>query len=141
MRFAARSTQAIIDQRREQSRRKRAAASAIGEAFPAVETIRIELSFRDLTRQEPAGQSHVMYPSAHAYFEFACPYGDCDGSLDLNSVVTSLMTHSTLQVQGMIRCPGLRTGKGMTKQPCGVHAHYRIAVQYGARPASAASAA
>jgi len=130
VRFAARSTQAIIDQRREQSRRRRAAASTIGSAFPAVETVRVELSFRDSTRQEPAGQSHLMYPSAHAYFEFACPYGDCDGSLDLNSVVSSLLTNSTLQAQGMIQCPGLRTGTAMTKQPCGVHAYYRIAVQY-----------
>lgn len=130
MRLAARSTQALIEQRREQLRRRRAAASTIGTAFPAVETVRVELSFRDLTRQEPAAQSHIMYPSAHAYFEFACPYGDCDGSLDLNVVVSSLITHSTSHAQGMIQCPGLRTGKEMTKQPCGVHAYYRIAAQY-----------
>jgi len=130
VRLASRSTQAIIEQRREQLRRKRAAASTIGSAFPAVETIRVELSFRDSTRQEPAGQSHIMYPSAHAYFEFACPYGDCDGSLDLNAVASSLMAHSTSQAQGTIQCTGLRTGKEMTKQPCGVHAQYRIAAQY-----------
>ena len=136
MRIAARSSQSIIEQRRELTRRRRAAASTIHSAFPTIARVRIELSFRDATRQEPTGQSHVMYPGAQAHFEFACPFGDCDGSLDLNSVVSTLVADSTLHAEGTIRCPGFRTGTEMARQPCGVHANYRIAAQYEPRTGS-----
>lgn len=134
MRLVARSGQSLLEQRREQSRRKRAAAGTLSNEFPTVELVRIELSFPVTTGPAPAGQAHVMYPPAPAYFEFACPYGDCDGGFDLNKVASSLMASSAPHAEGTVQCSGSRIG--MSRLPCSLHAHYRIAAEYEARTGS-----
>ena len=128
MRLAARSGQSLLEQRREQSRRRRAAAGTLDDQFPAVARIRVELSFPETVGPAPARQLHDMYPPAPAYFDFACPYGDCDGGFDLNQVAASLMKNATPHVDGTIDCSGNRGG--MTRLPCNLRAHYRIAAEY-----------
>ena len=128
MRLAARSGQSLLEQRREQSRRKRAAAGTLDDQFPAVARLRVELSFPETVGPAPARQLHDMYPPAPAYFDFACPYGDCDGGFDLNKVAASLMKNSTPHADGTIDCSGNRVG--MTRLPCSLRAHYRIAAEY-----------
>lgn len=134
MRLVARSGQSLIEQRREQSRRKRAAAGTLSSEFPTVERVRIELSFPVTSGPAPAAQAHVMYPPAPAYFEFACPYGDCDGGFDLNEIASSIMTSSTLHAQGTVQCSGSRIG--MSRLPCSLNAHYRVAAEYETRTGS-----
>ena len=150
MRLAARSGQSLLEQRREQPRRRRAvaaeppeatvveeapkprrrraAAGTLDDQFPAVARIRVELSFPETVGPAPARQLHDMYPPAPAYFDFACPYGDCDGGFDLNKVAASLMKNATPHVDGTIDCSGNRVG--MTRLPCNLRAHYRIAAEY-----------
>lgn len=134
MRLVARSGQSFVEQRREQSRRKRAAAETLGSTFPAVEKLRIGLSFLVATGQAPAVQSHSLYPPAPAYFEFACPYGNCDGGFDLNDAALQLVTHSTPRAEGTLQCSGSRTGT--SRQPCGLFVHYRITAQYETKAGS-----
>jgi hypothetical protein len=136
MRLAARPSQPNADQRRELSRRKRMAAGSLSSAFPAVESVRIELNFQDESSQQPVRQLHALYPAAPAFFEFSCPHGDCDGSLEMNEIVSALLTSSAMGAEGTLRCPGFRAGPGMTKRPCSLDASYRIAAQYGAGEAS-----
>lgn len=128
MRLVARSGQSLLEQRREQSRRKRLAAGTLDEKYPDVARVRIELSFPDTAGPAPVRQLHDMYPAAPAYFDFACPYGDCDGGFDLNKPAASLMKNSTVRAEGTIECSGNRVG--MTRQPCSLRAHYRIAAEY-----------
>lgn len=136
MRLVSRSNQSSLENRREQARRKRASADTLGSAFPAVERVRVDLTFRDATEYPPVSQTHEMYPPAPAYFEFACPYGDCDGSFDLNRAAASLLAASTPKVDGTMQCSGSRTGAGLTRQPCGLQATYRIVANYEARARS-----
>ena len=130
MRLVSRPSRSVLEQRREQSRRKRVAAGTIGNAFPAVEQLQMELSFLPTEGLAPVRQLHAMYPPAPAYFEFACPYGDCDGSFDLTPIASDMMSESASHAVGTIECPGSRAGPGLTRQPCGLRLRYRIAAQY-----------
>jgi hypothetical protein len=130
MRIPSRTPESARQQRREQSRRDRAAAQTLRSAFPAVERIRVELKFRDAATASPAGQSHVMHPPARAFFEFPCPYADCDGKFDLSSIATLVMAHSSLHAEGTLECDGVRSRDGLTKQPCGLRVDYTVAAQY-----------
>ncbi len=143
MRFVSRTTRSLLEQSREQLLRRRAAAGTLGNAFPAVEQIRVELRFAASASSVPAAQRHALYPPAPAYFEFACPFGDCDGSFDLNGVASPLLKNADPQADGTIQCSGSRTRSGMPRQPCSLRADYRITAQYQASsaPKKAESAA
>ena len=71
-----------------------------------------------------------LYPPAPAYFEFACPFGDCDGSFDLNGVASPLLKKAHPHADGSIQCSGSRTRAGLPRQPCSLRADYRITAQY-----------
>lgn len=130
MRIVSRTTRSLLEQKREKSLRKRVAAGTIAKAFPRVEQIRLQLRFLPTAGSVPAAQIHALYPSAPAYFEFACPYGDCDGSFELNTVVGPLLTDTGARVEGTLHCSGTRTAAGMTRQPCRLRADYWIGAQY-----------
>jgi hypothetical protein len=137
MRLATPSTRSGLEHRREQSRRRRAAAPALGTLFPAVGQVSVQLRFLDGVEPSPVAQLHMVYPPAPAYFEFACPYGDCDGSLDLNEVARKLMRDSSQSAEGTLACPGSRTGAALTRQPCSLRVAYRITAHYEEASASA----
>lgn len=130
MRIVSRTTRSLLEQKREKSLRRRVAAGTIAKAFPRVEQIRLQLRFLPTAGSVPAAQIHALYPSAPAYFEFACPYGDCDGSFDLNSVVQPLLADNGARVEGTLLCSGTRTAAGMTRQPCKLRADYWVSAQH-----------
>ena len=130
MRIVSRTTRSLLEQKREKSLRRRVAAGNIAKAFPGVELIRLQLRFLPTAGSVPAAQIHALYPSAPAYFEFACPYGDCDGSFDLNSVVLPFLRDGGSQAEGTLQCSGTRTAAGMTRQPCRLRADYWIGAQH-----------
>ena len=135
MRFVSRTTRSLLEQSREQLLRRRAAAATLGKQFPEVEEIRVELCFTATTNSAPAAQRHALYPPAPAYFEFACPFGDCDGSFDLNGVASPLLKKADPEADGTVQCSGSRTRSGMPRQPCSLRADYRITAQYQASAA------
>jgi len=132
MRIVSRTTRSLLEQKREKSLRRRIAAGTIAKAFPRVEQVRLQLRFLPTTGSVPAAQMHALYPSAPAYFEFACPYGDCDGSFDLNAVVLPLLAEAGARAEGTLQCSGTRTAAGMTRQPCKLRADYWISAQHQA---------
>jgi hypothetical protein len=132
MRFVSRTTRSLLEQSREQLLRRRVAAGTLGNAYPDVEQVRVELRFATSASAVPASQRHALYPSAPAYFEFPCPFGDCDGSFDLNGVASPLLKNSDSQADGTIGCSGSRICSGMTRQPCSLRADYWITAQYQA---------
>jgi hypothetical protein len=83
MKLAPRKAVSSIEQRRTRRLSDRVAAPALRTAFPQVENLRIELNFSDRTAHAPSLQQHILYPSARAFFRFACPCFECDGEFDL----------------------------------------------------------
>lgn len=130
MRIVSRTTRSLLEQKREKSLRKRQAAGPLAKAYPDVERVRIQLRFLPTTGTVPAAQTHELYSSAPAYFEFACPFGDCDGSYDLNAFALPLIGNGDAQASGSLHCSGTRTGSNLTRQPCNLRVDYWIAAQY-----------
>jgi hypothetical protein len=113
---------------KDRLRRDRAAAPALRVAFPNVEQLRLELKFASTTTNIPAQQSHVLYPPARAFFEFPCPYADCDGQFDLTGTVDLLLADSVSKAEGTLKCQGHRPGRGATRIPCQLHLTYEFTV-------------
>ncbi|MGH8249148.1 MAG: hypothetical protein ACREVI_00385 [Steroidobacteraceae bacterium] len=132
MRIVSRTTRSLLEQQREKSLRKRQAAGTLAKSFPQVEQVRVQLRFIATAESAPSAQVHALYPSAPAYFEFACPHGDCDGSIDLNDIALPLLRRSARQAEGTFKCTGTRTAGGMARQPCNQRTDYWIAAQYQA---------
>jgi len=137
MRIVSRTTRSVRDQQRENSMRKRDAAGTLATAFPRAELVRIHLQFVSNDGPVPAARTHALYPSAQAYFEFACPYGDCDGSIDLNAVALPLLRSGATEANGTLSCPGTRTVEGDVRPRCNQRVDYWITARYQsvARPA------
>ncbi|MGH8204013.1 MAG: hypothetical protein ACREST_05340 [Steroidobacteraceae bacterium] len=130
MRIVSRTARSVREQEREKTMRKREAAGTLATAFPRSEQVRIHLQFVSNEGPAPAARTHALYPSAQAYFEFACPHGDCDGSIDLNAVALALLRKSGSQADGTLHCPGTRTAGGGTRPPCNQRVDYWIAARY-----------
>ncbi len=130
MRIVSRTTRSLLEQKREQSLRRRTAAGTLAKSFANIDQIRLQLQFITGTEPAPAAQIHALYPSAPAYFEFACPYGDCDGGFDLNGVALPMLRKSERQAEGTLRCSGTRAAGGQTRQPCRLRADYWISAHY-----------
>jgi hypothetical protein len=69
-----------------------------------------------------------MHAAARAFFDFPCPYANCDGRISLNENVERLIRQHSLQLAGTLECHGARGA--MTKQTCGLQVSYVISVQY-----------
>lgn len=131
---SARVPDSVFELHRQRWVRDRAAARTLRSAFPGVERIRVDLTFRDSAAEPPGAQSHAVHPSARAFFEFLCPHADCDGTFDLTAAVNSVMNDASLYADGTLDCKGMRPRPGLMKGPCGVSVRYAIAARYRAQP-------
>ena len=114
--------------RRMRWMRDRAAALTLRIAYPRIAQFRVELTFRDERSgaTTPAAQSHTIHPPAPAFFEYFCPYADCDGKFDLGRPASQAMSSSVSTIEGTLECSGTRARDGLTRQPCGLHLSYRL---------------
>ncbi len=129
MRLAARSLTEGRQERLDRRRRDRAAALALRAAYPGVERLRLDLHFHGV-RNVPASQSHELHPPAQAFFEFPCPFADCDGQFDLDEAVGAALAGGKRQAQGQLECTGDRARDHASKQPCGLQLIYKITALY-----------
>lgn len=129
MRLAARSLIVERQERLDRLRRDRAAALSLRAAYPAVERLRLELHFESV-KNTPASQSHELHPPARAFFEFPCPYADCNGHFDLNDAVRIALSQGNQQAQGELQCTGVRALDYTSKQPCKLQLAYTITALY-----------
>jgi hypothetical protein len=97
-------------------------------AFPAVQQLRIELKFEGPSSSAPAPQSHVLYPAAAAFFDYPCPYWDCDGQFDLSAAVKAACAHATHRAEGVLECRGSRGGDRTSGRPCLLQLVYGVTV-------------
>ena len=130
---SSRAPGSVYELHRQRWLRDRAAALTVRSAFPGVERIRVDLTFRDTAALSPGAQSHAVYPGARAFFEFLCPHADCDGTFDLTAAVCLVMADASAHTDGTLDCKGTRPRPGMTKGPCGVSVRYTIVAKYSAQ--------
>jgi hypothetical protein len=114
----------------DQMRRDRATAQAMRAAFPTVQQLRIELKFEGMGQNTPTSQSHVLYPPARAFFEYPCPYSDCDGQFDLGNAVKAALADATHPAQGVLECSGSRARDHASKQPCLLQLVYAVSATH-----------
>lgn len=126
MRLNAHKPAATAESRGERLRRSRAAALALGATYPSVQQLRLEFRFEGTGSHTPAAQTHRLYPPARAFFEFPCPYADCDGQFDLTAVVRGAVVDHAHASCGTIVCSGCRALGHSSKQPCRLHLIYSV---------------
>ena len=117
-------------QRYDRLRKDRAAAQALSAAYPSIATLGLELHFDGPDARVPTDQTHVMHPPARAFFEFPCPYADCDGHFNLSDAVHSALATSRKAATGMLECSGARVKDHTGRQACKLRLHYKINPKY-----------
>jgi hypothetical protein len=130
MRIVSRTARNVREQEREESLRKREAAGTLATAFPRIEQVHFHFQFLSKQEPAPAARTHSLYSAAPAYFSFACPHGDCDGSIDLNAVTLSMLRSAGTQAHGTFHCPGTRTGGGGVRPACNQRVDYWIVARH-----------
>jgi hypothetical protein len=128
MRFAP--SAAARQERMVQLRRDRATAPILRAAFPGVQQIRIELKFEGASSSAPTPQSHVLYPPAAAFFEYPCPYCDCDGQFDLSGAVKAALVDAAHRAEGQLECRGSRVGDRASRRPCLLRLVYEVTATF-----------
>ena len=117
---------AMRQSRGEQLRKARTAAQRLRKAFPSIEQLRIELSFKDASSSTPADQAHVLYPPAPAFFTYRCPNWNCDGEFELDGAAHRAMRPAHRTEVGSLECRGSRFSEGGSKRPCDLRLNYAI---------------
>ena len=118
--------------RYERLRRDRAAAVALREMYPAVIKLRLDLLFQRSASNNPAPQSHTLHAPAQAFFEFPCPYADCDGHFDLRAAVTTAVSDTSGRAAGELECSGNRAVRGGHKERCQLLLGYVVTATFEA---------
>jgi hypothetical protein len=136
MRTASRKKESVFQQRRGQWLKNRASAQTLRSAHPTVELIRVELNFRDTTPRTPTPQIFIVHPPARAFFEYPCPYADCDGKFDLGAAATRAMASAAVLAEGTLVCEGVRSRNGLQRQPCGLCASFVLTTKYVVAPST-----
>jgi hypothetical protein len=112
--------------RTDQLRRDRSTAPVLRAAFPTVQQLRIELKFEGPGSSVPTPQSHVLYPPARAYFQYPCPYSDCDGQFDLAGAVKAALAAKAHHAEGVLECRGSRGHERSSSRPCQLQLVYEV---------------
>jgi hypothetical protein len=118
-------------QRRELLLRERNRSVALRGVYPAVAQLQIELIFSDLSRHTPSPQRHTLYPSAAAFFRFACPCADCDADFDLMPFVANLLEgdsgcQRSTTLSGQISCSGVRLRDRGGSNACSMQLEFKL---------------
>jgi hypothetical protein len=132
MKLALVSPSVLRQERRERLRRDRAAALALREVYPAVLRLRLDLVFQGSTLNNPAPQSHTLHAPARAFFEFPCPYADCDGHFDLGAAVKAAVGDPMHRAAGELRCSGKRAVRVGDKESCQLLLGYTVTATFDA---------
>jgi hypothetical protein len=129
MRFPSRNKLPTARDRADQMRKRRADSSTLREVSPGTALVNVHLNFLPLSAPPHAAQSFVLYPAARAFFEYPCPYGDCDGIYDFSAEAKRALGHEKKCITGTVECSGMRSRDGTQKQPCGLRVSYSISVE------------
>ena len=126
MRLALVTPAAKREVRREQLRRGRDTALALRQAFPGVEHVRLDFRFQSNGSTTPAVQSRTLHQAARAFFEFPCPFADCDGQFNLGSAVRIAVAGPAHRTTGELECCGKRRVRLGAPDPCQLRLTYTV---------------
>jgi hypothetical protein len=126
MRLMTRQKTPVSRERKERLRKAHDAAQTLRDAFPHATLVSVQLQFLPVTAPPHAAQSFVMFPGARAFFQYPCPYGDCDGIYELGAAAARALALDSSGVCGTVECCGLRSRDGLPRQPCGLRVSYTI---------------
>lgn len=126
MKLALLSPAAERQERRERLRRDRATALALRDVYPALQHLRLEFVFQGPGPTTPAMQSHTLHGAARAFFEFPCPYADCNGQFDLTTAVKAALADPSQHGTGELECSGERPVRVGAREPCRLHLNYMV---------------
>lgn len=126
MRLGPTRTGAARQDHSSQARRDQEAVPKLRAMFPAVEQLRIDLSFEGGGTTTPVPQSRILHPPAHAQFSFPCPYGDCDGRFELGAAVHAAVEDPSHRLEGVLECVGSRASDIASKSPCRLRLHFTL---------------
>jgi hypothetical protein len=132
MRFSSRPKVPTVRDRAEELRKRRASAGTLREVSPGTALVNVQLSFLPLSEPPHAAQSFVLYPAARAFFEYPCPYGDCDGVYDFSAEAKRALRKEKEPVTGTIECSGMRSHERSQKDKCGLRVRYSISASRAA---------
>jgi hypothetical protein len=107
-------------------RRDRDMAPLLRAMFPKLEHLRIDLRFTGPDSNVPTAQIHRLYPPARAFFEYRCPYSDCDGRFQLDDAVRMAVDDAAHRAKGLIECNGSRGQDLSARRPCLLQLDYDV---------------
>jgi hypothetical protein len=134
MRFSSKKKDPSTRTREERLREGRASAPTLRASSPSAKLIEVRLKFLPETAPLHAAQAFVLYPAARAFFEYPCPYGDCDGTYDLGAQAENTFKRDKSSASGTLECGGTRSRDGLQRQPCGLRVHYTITAHHEPDP-------
>lgn len=132
MKLALVTPAARRQERRERLRRNLATALALREVFPEVKQLRLEFVFRGAGSTAPAMQLRTLHAAAPAFFEFPCPYADCDGQFDLSTAVKTALADPTHRTTGELECSGKRPASMGATELCRLPLNYTVTAGFQA---------
>jgi len=118
--------------RREQLRQARVDAPTLQQLLPTAAQVRVELTFDADVRLADAPCQFTIYPPAQAHFVYACPFGDCNGTYDLNPAFLDMLNTGMCRATGALHCNGRRAHRGGPGPRCGLGVTYSLVVRYAA---------
>jgi hypothetical protein len=116
---------------REKRERQYLAAPALGEKFPSIEEVVVELRFTDPEgKVHPSPHKRIFVNEMQAFFEFPCPLRDCSGGgYSLSDTLMDALSRRRLEASGRLPCEGKRPREKGTSTSCGLELHYRATVR------------
>lgn len=131
MKTAARKSMNPAALRRDLLMSERGRTAALRRVYPQVGQLRIGLVFSDQTKHTPSPQQHTLYPSAPAFFRFACPCADCDADFDLRPVVEKLLDgksgkRNAATTAGQMSCQGVRLRALACSSACSMQLNFEL---------------
>jgi hypothetical protein len=133
MKLVRRRQATSTELRLEQLRRARVDAPTLRQFLPDASQVWVELAFDADARLAQAARVFTIFPTAQAHFVYACPFGDCDGTYDLNESVFALLRAHAHQSSGVLQCIGRRARRAAPGPQCGLGMAYAVAVSYDAQ--------
>jgi hypothetical protein len=116
---------------REQRQRQYMAAPVIGEKFPSVEEVVVELRFTDPEgKVNPSPHKRIFVADMQAFFEFPCALRECTGGgYSLSTAIMEALTRRRGEVNGHMTCEGHRSREKGADPCCNLQLHYHATVR------------
>ena len=114
---------------RERRQRAYQAAAVLGDRFPKVSEIVIELRFAEPDGKPLMSPYHrVFAPDMQAFFDVQCPGRECSGGgFDLSDHVARAVSSSDSAATGTVKCMGRRPRPGADTDRCHLALNFHIA--------------